>query len=154
MQEGTTMPTTRENRYSQFKFLVSLGGGRGSDEPGRVVGGFSDVTSLVTDVNYSGDGNGKTARMAGTYKFAEVTLKRGLVGHNLMQWINTALDGTASPREVQITMFDEARNLVGTFTLHNARAMKATASALAAKGDEVALEELSLVHEGIEHRKP
>ena len=92
--------------------------------------------------------------MPSTHKFAEFTLKRGLIADELIQWISAGRDGTASPREVQITMFDEARNPVVTFALHNARAIKVTASVLAAKGNEVALEELSLVHEGIEHRKP
>ena len=62
-------------------------------------------------------------------------------------------DGTADPRSVTITLLDEARQEVGRWELTNAQPKKWTGPTLAAKGGgEVAMEELSLVHEGIEYK--
>jgi phage tail-like protein len=62
-------------------------------------------------------------------------------------------DGTADPRTVTITLLDVARNAVGTFKLQKAQPKKWTGPSLAAKGGgEVAMEELHLVHEGIEYQ--
>jgi phage tail-like protein len=153
------MATFRENPYGAFNFLVSLGGSQGSGDAGQIVGGFSDVSGLGMDVNYSEYRNGNekfntSRKVPNTHKLDDVTLKRGLVGSDdIFQWIKTVRDGTADPRQVQITMLDEARNAVVTFTLRNAQPKKYTGPTLAAKGGgEVAMEELHLVHEGIEYK--
>jgi phage tail-like protein len=153
------MATPRDNPYGAFNFLVSLGGAQGSGDPGQTVGGFSDVSGLGTDVNYSEYRNGNekfntVRKIPNTHKLDDVTLKRGLVGSDdLFQWVKTVRDGTADPRNVTITVLDEARNAVVTFTLRNAQPKKYTGPTLAAKGGgEVAMEELQLVHEGIEYK--
>ena len=82
---------------------------------------------------------------------SDVTLKRGLVGStDLFEWMKGVRDGTADPRNVTITMLDEARQAVVTYTLHKAQPKKYTGPTLAAKGGAVAMEELAFVHEGLE----
>jgi phage tail-like protein len=151
------MPTFRENPYGAFNFIVALGGAQGDGSEGSIIGGFSDVSGLGTDVNYSEYRNGNekfntVRKIPNTHTVDDVTLKRGLVGSDeLFQWLKTVRDGTADPRNVTITMLDEARNPVVTFTLRSAQPKKWTGPTLAAKGgSEVAMEELSLVHEGLE----
>jgi phage tail-like protein len=153
------MPTFRENPYGAFNFIVALGGAQGDGSEGSIIGGFSDVSGLGTDVNYSEYRNGNekfntVRKIPNTHTVDDVTLKRGLVGSDeLFQWLKTVRDGTADPRNVTITMLDEARNPVVTFTLRSAQPKKWTGPTLAAKGgSEVAMEELSLVHEGLEYR--
>ena len=153
------MATFRNNPYGAFNFLVSLGGSQGDGGEGAIVGGFSDVSGLGVDVSYSEYRNGNekfntVRKMPNTHQIDDVTLKRGLVGStDLFEWIKTVRDGTADPRSVTITMMDEARNPVVTFTLRNAQPKKYTGPTLAAKGGgEVAMEELHLVHEGIEFK--
>jgi len=153
------MATFRENPYGAFNFIVSLGGTQGSGDPGQIVGGFSDVSGLGVEVSYSEYRNGNerfntVRKVPNTHKLDDVTLKRGLVGStDLFEWVKTVRDGTADPRQVSITMLDEARNPVVTFTLRNAQPKKWTGPTLAAKGGgEVAMEELQFVHEGIEYR--
>ena len=52
-----------------------------------------------------------------------------------------------------ITLLDEARNPVATWTLRNAQPKKWSGPTLSAKGGgEVSMEELHLVHEGIEYK--
>ncbi len=68
----------------------------------------------------------------------------------LFDWVRRVREGTYQPRNVSITLLDEARNPVATFRLRNAQPKKWVGPTLAAKGGgEVAMEELHLVHEGI-----
>ncbi len=151
------MPTFRDNPYGAFNFIVTLGGGQGSGDAGQIVGGFSDVSGLGYDINYAEYRNGNekfntVRKVPNTHKVDDVTLKRGLCGSpDLVEWLKGVRDGTADRRQVQITVLDEARQPVVTYTLRNAQPKKYTGPTLAAKGGgEVAMEELHLVHEGIE----
>jgi phage tail-like protein len=152
------MATKRDNPYAAFNFLVSLGGAQGDGGEGTIVGGFSDASGFGLDVNYSEYRNGNekfntTRKVPNTHKLDDVTLKRGLVGStDLFDWVKTVRDGTADPRNVTITLLDEARNAVATWRLRRAQPKKWVGPTLAAKGGgEVAMEELHLVHEGIEY---
>jgi phage tail-like protein len=152
------MPTFRENPYGAFNFLVSLGGDQGDGGEGTIIGGFSDASGLGMEVSYSEYRNGNekfnTARkVPNTHKVDDVTLKRGLVGStDLFDWIKTVRDGTPDPRSVTISLLDEARNTVATWRLRSAQVKKWQGPTLAGKGGgEVAMEELHLVHEGLEY---
>jgi phage tail-like protein len=153
------MPVLRENPYSNFNFIVAIGGDQGSGELGSTVGGFSDVSGLSQEVKYSEYRNGNekvgtVRKIPNTHTNDDVTLKRGLIGSDdLKAWLNTVRDGTADPRTVTISLLDESRdNTVCTWTLRRAQPKKWTGPTLAAKGGgEVAMEELVLVHEGIEY---
>jgi len=153
------MATQRDNPYGAFNYLVALGGAQGDGSEGTIVGGFSDVSGLGFEVNYSDYRNGNervnTVRhVPNTFKNDEITLKRGLVGSDdLFAWLKGVRDGVADPRSVTITLLDEARNPVVIFKLLKAQPKKWTGPTLAAKGGgEVAMEELHLVHEGIEYQ--
>ena len=152
------MAQFRENPYSAFNFIVALGGAQGDGAEGTIIGGFSDVSGLGMDVQYSEYRNGNerfntVRKVANTHKLDDVTLKRGLVGSvDLFEWLKGVRDGVADPRQVVITLLDEARQAVATFKLRNAQPKKWTGPTLAAKGGgEVAMEELTLVHEGVEY---
>src|SRR3712207_378975 len=151
------MPTFRENPYGAFNFIVSLGGAQGDGAEGTIIGGFSDVSGLGTEVKYSEYRNGNerfntVRKIPNTHSADDVTLKRGLVGSDdLWAWLRGVRDGTADPRNVIIQLLDEARRPVVTWSLRNAQPKKWTGPTLAAKGGgEVSMEELSLVHEGLE----
>lgn len=150
------MATQRDNPYGAFNYLVALGGAQGDGQ--GIVGGFSDASGLGLEVNYSEYRNGNdrvstVRKVPNTHKQDDVTLKRGLVGStDLFEWLKGVRDGLADPRNVSITLMDEARNPVATWRLRNAQPKKWTGPTLAAKGGgEVAMEEISLVHEGIEY---
>jgi phage tail-like protein len=149
------MATLRNNPYGAFNFLVSLGSG---DEQ-SLLAGFSDASGLGTEVNYSEYRNGNdkvntSRKIANTFKQEDVTLKRGLIGStDLFKWIKDVREGADGRRTVTITVMDEARNPVVSFKLNNAQPKKWVGPTLAAKGGgEVAMEELHLVHEGIEYQ--
>ncbi|WP_437640274.1 phage tail protein [Sorangium sp. So ce854] len=152
------MATFRENPYGAFNYIVTLGGSQGDGSLGTVIGGFSDVSGLGFEVSYSDYRNGNerfntTRKIPNTYKSDDITLKRGLVGStDLFDWLKTVRDGTADARTVTIQLLDEARNAVATWKLRRAQPKKWSGPTLAAKGGgEVAMEELHLVHEGIDY---
>lgn len=151
------MPTTRDNPYGAFNFLVSLGGDQGGGDQGQVVGGFSDVSGLGFEVQYAEYRNGNervntVRKVQNSFKVDDVVLKRGVMGSvDLFAWLKSVRDGTIDQRTVTVTLLDEARNAVGTWKLLKAQPKKWTGPTLAAKGGtDVAMEEMTLVHEGIE----
>jgi len=156
------MPNYRDNPYGAFNYLVALGTGvdadNGDGAVGNIIGGFSDVSGLGMEVKYSEYRNGNervntVRKVPNTHTVDEITLKRGVVGSvDLFQWLKTVRDGTADARDITITLLDEARAVVATWKIHRAQPKKWSGPTLAAKGGgEVAMEELHLVHEGIEY---
>ena len=153
------MATKRETPYGPygaFNFLVQFGDVAGG---GPIDAGFSDVSGLGNEINYSeyreGDFHVNTpTKVPNTHKLDEVTLKRGLIGStDIFEWIKAVREGKYQPRSVTIVMLDEARKKVLSLVLKNAQPKKWLGPTLAAKGGgEVAMEELHLVHEGIDYK--
>lgn len=150
------MATQRDNPYGAFNFMVQFGDVSGG---GPIDGGFSDVSGLGNEINFSEyrEGTAKVntvTKVPNTNKLDEVTLKRGLVGStDIFTWLSAVRDGAYQPRTVTIVMLDEARNEVLSLVLKNAQPKKWVGPTLAAKGGgEVAMEELHLVHEGIDYQ--
>lgn len=148
------MATKRDNPYGAFNFKVEFGDVAGS---GPIDAGFSDVSGLGSEVNYSeyrsGTDKFNTARkIPNTFKTDEVTFKRGVAGStDIAEWHKATREGHYLPRTITIVMLDEARNEVMSFVLKNAQAKKLMMPPLAAKGGgEVAIEELHVTHEGME----
>ena len=146
------MATARDNPYGAFNFQLSLGTG----DEASIIAGFSDVSGLGVEINYSEYRNGNESfntvrKIANTYKQEDVTLKRGLMGStDLAEWVKDVREGGDGRRSVTITLLDEARKPVAAFRLRNAQPKKWVGPTLAAKGGgEVAMEELHLAHEGV-----
>lgn len=153
------MAKFRDSPYGAFNFQVVLGGDQGDGAAGTIIGGFSDASGLGVEINYSEYRNGNekfntVRKVPNTHKQDDVTLKRGLVGSDdLFKWIKVVRDGKSDPRTVTVTLLDEAREPVAKWVLRNAQPKKWSGPTLAAKGGgEVAMEELHLVHEGIEYK--
>jgi phage tail-like protein len=153
------MATYRDNPYGAFNFIVTLGGKQGDGSEGTVIGGFSEVSGLGVDVQYAEYRNGNekfntVRKVPNVHKMDDVTLKRGLIGStDVFEWLKTVRDGTADARDVTISLLDEARQDVATWVLRRAQPKKWVGPTLNAKGGgDVAMEELHLVHEGIEYQ--
>lgn len=149
------MAELRERPYSQFNFLVELGGGAGTDTPQA---GFQEVTGLGLEINVAEYRPGNAAdnapmKITGTYKVPDVTLKRGVIGSlDLYTWINAVRDGDQTALRtvtVQLQSEDHA-TIAQEWKLINARPMKYTGPSLNGKGTDVAIEELVLACERIE----
>jgi phage tail-like protein len=146
----------RDNPYGSFNFLVSLGGQQGDGAPGSVVGGFAEVSGLGMQVDYVEYRNGNERRLTprkipGLTKVTDVTLKRGVIGSSdLFAWLRAASQGEPEPRQVTITLVDEAGEAVVVWRLRNAQPAAWTGPHLRARHSAVAIEELRLVCEGLE----
>lgn len=147
--------STRETPYGAFNFLVNLNSS-GVDAT-SVLGGFSDVSGLGTEITVAEYRNGTekenhVRKVPGVHKVSDVTLKRGIVSSkDLWAWINRVrTHGRSEQRDVVITLRDEAGKDVQSWTLRGVVPLKYTGPTLAAKGGgDVAMEELVLSAEAL-----
>jgi phage tail-like protein len=149
------MAEFRERPYSQFNFLVSIGGGSTDD----VKAGFQEVSGLGVEVTVAEYRNGNEKlnaprKINGMFKVPDVTLKRGVIGaEDLYEWLSEVQDGKQddSLRTVKIELLSEDRSSTAvTWRLVNARPLKYTGPSLNGKGTDVAVEELAISCENIE----
>lgn len=147
------MATERDRPYSQFNYLVDVGGGTEGAKAG-----FQEVSGLgleITVAEYR-PGNQKDnapMKVTGLYKVPDVTLKRGVIGAtDLYKWIDEVRNGKQDQRKtVTIQLQNEDRSaVVMTWKLSEARPIKYTGPSLNGKGTDVALEELVLACERID----
>ena len=145
----------RTTPYLAFNFIVSLSQNSGA----TTVGGFSDVSGLSTEITEAEYRPGNALenhvfKFPATYKTSDITLKRGLMRTtDAYDWLEaTRTTGVAAKKDsVVITLLDEQRTPVATWTLRSVSPKKLTGPTLAGKGGaDVAMEELVLSAEKIE----
>ena len=143
----------REFPYGAFNFQVSFTGDH------NIVGGFSDVSGIGTELMLAeyrngNDANNHVRKIAGLHKVTDVTLKRGIIDSaTLWAWLDDVRSkGSNAAMDVTIELRDETNNnAVQTYKLRKALPMKWTGPTLAAKAHgDVAMEELTLACEGLE----
>jgi phage tail-like protein len=118
-------------------------------------GAFSDCTGLEATMEAKvikeGGRNYGPAQRAGAITFATVVLKRGIsTNRNLWQIFNSISSGMFAPRlQVVITLLDGNGDSIMGWQLDRAMPIKFKFADLNARGTEVGIEELHLVHEGL-----
>lgn len=127
--------------------------------------GFTEVTGLdfETEVIEYREGNlpsyNKT-KQPGLTKYTDVTLKRGIILDDLEyfnQWVKTAMFQEKKEtyrRTVTIKLLNEEHKAIIVWTLSKAWPSKIQSTDLKADGNEVAIETLTFVHEGLTMAKP
>ena len=129
MAKSTTNPH-RFDPYKNFKFLVKIAG--------RPVAGIAAVTGLKVSVR----------KLPGIRKYPNLTLKRGMTRNaKFLKWATALSD---SRLDVVIEIHDAAGRLEKAYKVHRGWVSKYEAATLKASGNEVAIESLTLAHEGIE----
>ena len=144
----------RSNPYGAFNFVVNLNS-PGVD-PESELGGFSDVSGLVTEMTVAEYRNGNSRenhvkKIPLMHKVNDVTLKRGIVDSNeFFAWMKlTRETGYKAKRDVSIALRDETGQVVRKWLLQSVIPLKYTGPTLAGKGGDVAMEELVLSCEGM-----
>jgi phage tail-like protein len=143
-----------------FRFQVdfysdSLSGGDDHEVIQVCSGAFSECTGLEATMEpktiKEGGRNYGAAQRAGGITFATVVLKRGIsTNRNLWQIFNSFAAGLVAPRlQVVITLLDGNGGFIMGWQLDRAMPIKFKFADLNAKGTEVGIEELHLVHEGL-----
>lgn len=148
------MATTRDRPYCQFNFLVDLGNGT-TDGPQA---GFQEVSGIGMEVTVAEYRNGNerensVRKITGLNRCPDVTLRRGVIGSlDLYRWLDQVRNGDQSAlRTVTVQLQNEDHTeVVQTWKLLRARAVRHTSGPLHARGGDVAMEELVLAYERLE----
>lgn len=148
------MAVQRDRPYAQFNFRVDLGTGV-TEGPQA---GFSECSAIEmsVDVIEYRNGNEKenaVRKLTGLARYPNVTLKRGIIGSlDLYGWLDQIRDGDESAyRTVTVQLMSEDHaNVVQEWKLLRARIVKHVSGPLNAKGEDVAMEELTLAYERLE----
>ena len=131
-----------------FHFSVSWGG---EDI------GFSEVSGLTIEIDpieYR-DGLMSAGTLAlkrpGIRKSGNISLKRGIVSGNieLYNWFNNNGGPNVERRDLTITMLNDEGEPVFVWNVIQAWPLKCEGPGLNAKNNEIAIESLELVHEGL-----
>lgn len=118
-------------------------------------GAFSEVGGLTADgdsVDYreGTDKQPNVRKLMGLRKFVNLTLKRGYTQDKaLWQWYVNIMNGADDRRNVTIVLLNERREAVLRWHAENAWINKIEGPALKASSNDVAMESLELVHEGL-----
>jgi len=139
--------------FPAFNFTISFGG------EGEVFGGFSDVSGIMTELTVSeyragNDAENNVRKIQGIHKAGDVTLKRGIIDSGtIWDWIQEArTEGPDAKKTVVISLLNERREPVQTWTLRKVIPLKWTGPTLAGKGGgDVAMEEIVLSVEALDY---
>lgn len=90
-------------------------------------------------------------KMPGLIKYGNVTMKKGIFkGDNkFWDWFSQIKMNTIKRIDITISLLDEENNPAMTWTLKNAWPTKISGYELKAEGNEVAVESIEIVHEGM-----
>ena len=130
-----------------YNFVLDIGEGP--------VGYFTEVSGLGVEVDvidYREGGAGPAVRkLPGRSKYSPVTLKWGLTERReLWDWLTSATRGDVDRRHISIILTSPGGSEQTRFNLTNAWPSSWRGAELDALGNEVAIEELTLVYEGLE----
>ncbi|OGS89106.1 MAG: phage tail protein [Gallionellales bacterium GWA2_59_43] len=117
---------------------------------------FQEVSGLdiqSEEINYRhGDSpQFSVIKMPGMKKFGNVTMKKGIfkADNKFWDWLNQIKMNTIKRVPVTISLLDEAGAPTMVWTLANAWPTKITGTDLKSEGNEVAVESIEIVHEGL-----
>jgi phage tail-like protein len=144
------MPEIKDSLVSSFFSL---------EVTGKLVGAFREVTNLgsenqvVEDKSRGPDGKYVIKKIPGTLKWNDITLKQGLTDNmDMWKWRKLVEEGKVTDARANgsITMYDTAGQVMARWNLTNCWPSKLTGPVGKADGNEVAVQELVLTHEGYE----
>ena len=139
----------RKDPYKNFRFLVEI--------DGIVQAGFSEATipdSTQEPIEYR-EGNEPTTvrKLPGLVKYGNLTLKWGITDSlELYNWRKMVEQGKTKDarKNMAVILMDEEGNEAARWNFFEAWPTKYDAPDLSAKGNDVAVETLEIVHERME----
>jgi phage tail-like protein len=133
---------------SKFHFQVEWGGTNI---------GFQEVSGLDKEIEKLEYRDGSSPEYSkvnfpGMVKYTDVVLKRGLFkGDNeYFDWMNTISMNKVERRDITISLMDETHVAVIAWKLKNAWPLKIQSTDLKSQANEIAIESLTVSHEGME----
>jgi phage tail-like protein len=118
--------------------------------------GFTEVSGLdvETEIVEYRDGASpeySKIKMPGMQKYSNLTLKRGTFksDNEYFKWWNTVKLNTIERRDITISLLNEDHDPVVTWKVKSAWPTKIQSTDLKSDGNEVAIESMEIVHEGL-----
>ena len=117
---------------------------------------LTEVTGLewereVIEVREGGDPDATPRRLPGRMRPGQVTVTRGLTADlTFEQWMRDPVPVGQPRRDVSLALFDTQGSAVARFHLEHAWPSKLEIGGLRSEGAGIAVESLTLVHEGLE----
>jgi phage tail-like protein len=138
----------RNDPYRNYRFRIEI--------DGIQTAGFSDVTIADTSVDATDYREGTDPpyqrKLSGMVKYGNITLKKGLTDStDLYDWQQQIVQKGASGnrKSLSLILMDEAGTDQAQWDIVEAWPVKYAPSDFSAKGSDVLIETLELVHEGI-----
>ncbi len=132
-----------------FRFHVEI--------QGVGVARFSECSGLEFEAetyDYKEGGlNSRVHRLPGRFKFTNLTLKKGIAtdGQPLWDWVQKTVSGKITTHQVTVTLYDlKGENPLREWVFQDAYPVKWGASALSAEQNAIAIETLTLAHQGMD----
>jgi len=122
----------------------------------REASGFDSEVEVVESREAGPKGNTIIKKLPGALKWSNITLKRGFTNDTkLYEWHKEAMQGKMSKarRSGSIVVYDPEDKEVMRYNFVNGWISKWKGADLNATNNQVAVEELTLVHEGLEWKK-
>ena len=137
----------RIDPFRSFNFRVEI--------DGLTVGAFRECSGLTADGNSveyrEGTDVARTPRkLIGLQTYGNITLKRGYTpNRELWTWYTNIVNGQPDRRNGTIVLLNEARAEVMRWDIENMWIKKIEAPSFNATANEVAMESIEIVHEGL-----
>jgi phage tail-like protein len=137
----------RRDPYRSFNFQLEI--------DGVPLGAFSEVSGLTAEgdaVDYreGTDLQQNVRKLPALRKYSNITLKRGYTqDKSLWRWYGNIVNGQPDRRDVTIVLLNEARQPVLRWHAESAWINKIEGPSLKAAANEIAMESVELVHEGL-----
>ncbi|GGA02111.1 phage tail protein [Okeania sp. KiyG1] len=143
---GSTASLAGHDPYMTYNFAVEIGG--------VVVGGFSEVSGLSSEIeleSYEEGGlNGYVHKFPKHTTYPNLVLSRGLVNIDLFSiWYEATSQGLIQQLNGTILLLNSQGLPVTWWTVKKAYPVKWEGPQLNASSDEIAVEKIELVHQGI-----
>jgi phage tail-like protein len=141
----------RDDPFRNFRFRVEINGVAEAHFSEVAIG---ETTTEAIDYR-EGTEPTHVRKLPGLTKYGNITLKRGVTDSQVIyQWHKDIMDGKIGEKRktIALTVIDESGKDRARFVISEAWPTKYDPSDLNAKGNEVFIEVLELVNEGIERR--
>ena len=139
----------RQDPLTNFRYRLEI--------DGLTIAGFSEVSIAETAVDVidyrEGTDPTHVRKLSGLTKYGNITLRRGMTNSlELYEWHRQVVNGLVGKarKNIAIVVADETGTDKARFVVTDAWPTKYSPSDLHAKGNEVLIETLELVNEGIE----
>jgi phage tail-like protein len=139
----------RNDPYRNFRYRVEIDG---IQQAGFSEATVPDSTVEVVEYREGTEPNPATPRkLTGVVKYGNLSLKWGITDSmDLYNWHKDVMMGTVARKNISVIVIDEEGNDQSRWNFIQAWPTKYDAPDLTAKGSDVSIETLEIVHEGME----